>query len=359
LEQAVEGLGKLRGAGIPVVAVEGNHERPHYRDEFGWLDFLRNQGYLILLAPEFDDEGNPMLHPYENDSGGAYIDFHGVRVYGVKYYGAAMARVVESLPAALAQTDRDGIEYTVMLLHSGLEDVLPHQSGVVDHSLLTPLRPYVDYLALGHLHKPFERDDWIYNPGSLETVSIDEAQWPERGYYYVEVDTTRRTKHRAQLIPCPRRAFVRLSQDLSELKTPHQVNNAIERLAKRKADQSLHKPVVEIELHGVLQFDVGDLDMDRVKEIITEAFDPVHVLVKNAFTPTKFEIVEREGESRPELELRVLKDLFERDARFQPDSGDWANIAVQVKRMALEEASPAAIVEYLRKRRETLMDGED
>ena len=51
LLQAIEGLSRLKGAGIPVAAVEGNHERAHYRDVFSWMDFLADRGYFALLNP--------------------------------------------------------------------------------------------------------------------------------------------------------------------------------------------------------------------------------------------------------------------------------------------------------------------
>jgi exonuclease SbcD len=46
LVQAMEGLGRLKEAGIPVAAVEGNHEHAHYRDVFSWMEFLADRGYL-------------------------------------------------------------------------------------------------------------------------------------------------------------------------------------------------------------------------------------------------------------------------------------------------------------------------
>ena len=52
---AIEGFRLLREAGIPVVAVEGNHERAHYRDQYSWLDFLDGLGYLYLLNPRFEN----------------------------------------------------------------------------------------------------------------------------------------------------------------------------------------------------------------------------------------------------------------------------------------------------------------
>src|SRR5579863_6488367 len=48
LIHAIEGLKKLRDKGIPVVAIEGNHDRSYYRDGTSWLQFLCHQGYLKL-----------------------------------------------------------------------------------------------------------------------------------------------------------------------------------------------------------------------------------------------------------------------------------------------------------------------
>ena len=37
---AIEGLTQLQQAGIPVLAVEGNHERAYYQEQYSWMDFL-------------------------------------------------------------------------------------------------------------------------------------------------------------------------------------------------------------------------------------------------------------------------------------------------------------------------------
>ena len=48
------------------------------------------------------------------------------------------------------------------------------------------LKHRIDYLALGHFHKQFVIDDWIYNPGSSEAVcSIDSSF--KRGIFLVEL----------------------------------------------------------------------------------------------------------------------------------------------------------------------------
>src|SRR5690348_1898289 len=67
LIHAIEGLKKLKDRGIPVIAIEGNHDRSYYRDGISWLQFLCYQGYLILLAPLMED-GAPRLDRWQPDT---------------------------------------------------------------------------------------------------------------------------------------------------------------------------------------------------------------------------------------------------------------------------------------------------
>jgi hypothetical protein len=45
-----------------------------------------------------------------------------------------------------------------------------------------------------------------------------------------------------------------------------------------------------------------------------------------------------------------VEDLVERDARYRPEAPTWAELILDVKRMALEGRSPQEIVEYLASR---------
>jgi exonuclease SbcD len=347
LVQAMEGLGRLKEASIPVAAVEGNHEHAHYRDVFSWMEFLADRGYLALLNPTIR-ESKVILTPWDGVQG-AYLDLaDGVRIYGVKYYGASTARVVEGVLAALGGTHRHDIEYSVMVLHAGLEGVLPNYSAVLSHSQVAPLHAYVDYLALGHIHKPFEREDWIYNPGSPETCSVDEVAWPERGYYLVEVDTAQTPKHRARLIANPRRAFLRLALNVDSCMSPAALYAAVERCAKAERDKHTgRQPVVELALEGVLPFHHHELDVKQLESIVQAALDPLLVRIANRSVPTEYEVGGDEAKPRAELEREVIEDLVERDARYRPSAADWTDVILDVKRMALEGTSPEGIVEYL------------
>lgn len=356
LIQAIEGLSRLKEADIPVAAVEGNHERAYYRDVFSWMDFLADRGYLTLLNPISFKEGVPVLTAWNGEKG-AYLDLSPsgdttggrVRIYGVKYYGASSDRVVEGLVKALADMDHDSVEYVILVMHAGLEGVLPHYTATLTHSQLVPLRDYVDYLALGHIHKPFEREDWIYNPGSPETCGMDEAAWSDRGYYLVEVDTGQRLKHKARLIRNPRRPFFRLSLSVDTYESPEALYAAAQEYIKREATQQAGRlqPVVELALEGVLPFDRHELDAKRLEIIVEEAFDPLLVRVANHTVPTEYEVSGDESKSRAELEREVVEDLVERDSRYRPAAADWAEVILNVKRMTLEGTSPEGILDYL------------
>ena len=51
MNYAVAGLNLLKDAGIPVVAIEGNHDQKHTDSEYSWLRSLANWNLLYLLEP--------------------------------------------------------------------------------------------------------------------------------------------------------------------------------------------------------------------------------------------------------------------------------------------------------------------
>lgn len=375
LIQAIEGLNRLKQAGIPVAAVEGNHERAHYRDVFSWMDFLADRGYLALLNPASFQEGVPVLTAWDGAEG-AYLDVTPtrdttggrMRIYGVKYYGASTPRMVEGLVKALSDMDHEGIEYVIMIMHAGLEGVLPRYSATLTHDQIAPLRDYIDYLALGHIHKPFEREGWIYNPGSPETCGMDEVAWSERGYYLVEVDSEARSGrasqacHAARLVANPRRPFLRLSMTVEAYGSPEALYQAVEMRLQHEAAtynrpssrSERIRPVVELSLDGVLPFHHYELDVKRLEAMVTTAFDPLLVRIANRTVPTEYEVSADESKPRAEVEREVVEDLVERDNRYRAAAADWTDLVLDVKRMVLERSSPQSIVEFLDSRADLL-----
>ncbi len=347
---AVNGLDKLRQAEIGVIAVAGNHDRARYRDRSSWLDYLAERGHIALLSPVFE-EGEIQLPPWDG-SDGAYVDMDGLRVYGVPYLGASIRSVLADLPSVVTDHNEHGPEFTVLMGHLGLEGEMPGVPGGLSHNEVAPLRDCVDYLALGHWHKPFEREQWIYNPGSLETCAMDERRW-HGGFYHVTVDTEDDPKHRATHIQNPRRPFHRMLLAVDEYSTPQDLYDGLR--ARLTAEESVIRssdlaPVVEVALEGVLAFDRGTLDMDHIQAVVHEVLCPLIARVKNKTRASEFEIPFEERLNPRELELKVLRDLILRDSRYRDRAEVWAELMSEVKTMALAGSSPEAIVATMRQR---------
>ena len=353
--QAVAGLQRLKDARIPVIAVEGNHERAHYQDQISWLEFLDSLGLLILLNAPIR-EGQLLLQPHTAEEVGAYVDLPGgVRIYGLRYYGASAARVFEMLRTAIEGQAGPRPAFSLLLTHAGIEGVIPRCLGAVPLQALEPLRPLLDYVALGHIHKPYTIDGWIYNPGSLETWAADEAAWTDRGFYQVEIDLPSRNVQ-ARLMRTPRRRFERLRVAVDACPSPQAVYSAVESALQRvHLPEADAQPVLQITLDGSLAFDRSELDVARVEELARQALDPLLVRVHNATLPPEFDIGSHSPEaSRAELEHKVLTELMERDTRYRPQSGAWAQVALEIKRLALGGQSPDAILDLLLHKRAEL-----
>lgn len=379
LIHAIEGLEKLKAEGIPVIAIEGNHDRSYYRDGISWLQFLCHQEYLVLLAPKMRD-GAPLLASWDRSTMlGSHVDLLDgrLRVYGLPWQGAATARSMEGLVQALetarAEEDSAGIEYRVLVMHTGVDSIIPRIQGLPTMAQFQPLRRCVDYLALGHVHKPYEFDGWMYNPGSSETWSAEESAWEDRGYYFVEIDTDnpesiidahkRARFHRATHLVSKRRPFVRHELHVDGLNEPNAVYKRLEDYCRREG--SAHqadalRPVVQVHLVGTLAFDAGSLDQAYMEELVSTYFQPLHVRIDNNtndqdYVPDGGDIDGRDRSTWHELERRIFEDLVSRDNRYLATREQWGVVLADLKQMALQKDDPAQIAQFLRDKRVELL----
>jgi exonuclease SbcD len=348
---ATQELIRLRNAGIRVLAVEGNHERPQTRDSLSWLDFLSNMGLLTLLSVSYS-EGRLELEPWSGERGaGAYVDLpEGLRIIGVRYFGASTSRVVHDLAEALDALSGPRPRYCVLMLHAGLQGILDQYAATLTRNDLEVLRPHVDYLALGHIHKPFIQDDWLYNPGSLEANSTQEAQWTDRGYLDVEVALGESSPHRVTRVGVPQRPFLLLDLPVDRYRDPEALAAGVTRLLDEELRAAMlpEPPVVELRLTGILPFDRADLDVGGIEALVRAACNPIVCHVRDETVPSDFPVQVSESLSRPELERQVLIELLLRDARRADDAEAWADLALNLKRLALARSDPELMLDELR-----------
>jgi DNA repair exonuclease SbcCD nuclease subunit len=265
LRQAQEILAKLKAARIPVIAVYGNHDKALLNsDEPTWLDYLADDGLLILLTTRFGPAGPVMERWTPESRRGAWFELGGVRFVGAGYLGAATPHKVRQITQQL----EPGHSH-VLLLHAG-PDYFVGECGGFSGEDLQLIRERVCYLALGHIHKPMLHDGWACNPGSPENCDLNESHYERdksgsprpRGYAWVEIDpASENPLRRLEICSNPRRPVFHLELDC----TPFELKAgaaALEQAACNLIGDSQVPPeaVVALRLTGRIHF--GRLALD-------------------------------------------------------------------------------------------------
>lgn len=350
LYQAISVLRLLREAGITVVAVEGNHERPHYREPLSWLSFLAQMGLLVVLAPEYH-QGRFFLLPWDqNECKGGFLDLSpNLRIVGCGYVGASTPTVVADLVDAIPNLPEAETRQSILMLHAGMEGVLDAYGGTLRVNDLLPLRGWVQYVALGHIHKPYERLDWIYNPGSLEATSAAEAEWSERGYYVISVDRDRGPQLPPEKVVMPNRPFLRLLCHVDGISHPSALWARVRQIAQDAVAETHHNPnpIVELTLRGQLGFARAALETERGEAILQEVLDPLVIRVRDLTTVEPGEIALEFELGRRELTQHVLREMISQDARLSSLAEPLTQLALNLQEMALAEPDPRQIVDSL------------
>lgn len=268
LQQAIAVLRRLKAAGIPVVTVEGNHDRAFVHTETPtWVDYLGQEDLLILLKPRFNADGAVLSEWNPATKAGAWIDLKGIRFTGAGYLGAATPNKLRQIVTALEKRP-----YHVLLLHAGPEYFVG-EGGGFSTTDLHALKGTVSYVALGHIHKPFVVGNWACNPGSPENCDLREAKYGEaggkigaRGFAVVTLDpATPSTPVVIEIRDTPRRPCIRVDLDCSPFgnKTKHGDSALVDAAVKQIAAlQPTAETVVDLRLSGFL-------NLNRI------AFDPV------------------------------------------------------------------------------------
>ena len=357
LDQAYRRLELLKQRGIPCVAIEGNHEMAYYGEEGSWLGFLRARGLITLLQTDFK-EGVASFADVHAGRGGWTDPVPGVRVYGLGYKGAGAPAAVEMCALALDALPPEattGVEFKIFAAHTGVLGELPGDALSPTLPQWLSLRPYIDYVALGHIHKPFSKDDWLFNPGSLETCASNEWGWENRAALLVDVDTALPAgAERTRVTPVKpqRRPFARFALKTDLYANPEALlAKCTEDFARRRADMvaptDATKPMVDIVLDGVLTFEPALLNVQAIEDAARTTLDAAHVQVKNFAVPRGGVVVAAEGRSREELERGVFEQLLGGLPHFAAQPVAWADVAVALKNMANVPEPPERIVDEM------------
>ena len=383
---AVTEFERLKEQNIPVVAIEGNHERA-YGDSLSWMEYLNHSGLLYLLDCPRGDHGW-LPQPWdEAERAGGYVDLAGARIFGLKYRGAQTGAALHEIGTAIAAAPA-AADFAILMSHTSVEGYFDLGHPFARLNELSALRPCIDYLALGHVHIPYSGAlggrEWLFNPGCPETWSSTEWQYQDKGAYLVEVDTDRTPAFRATMRNYPhRRPFIRIRQEMDACPSPgalaHLLAEKIDREPEpavvaepleSETDASTERggyshapkaPVVEVLLTGIARFSRTEIDTEAIEQLVRRRFDPLLVRVRSSLQEAPANLVEG-GETldRHVLERLVFENLIRADDRFASTAADAAQIAIALKQMTLDDVAAHEIAEEvtsrLRAQRQTGQD---
>jgi DNA repair exonuclease SbcCD nuclease subunit len=376
----------LQALDVPVLVSPGNHDQNLHPRDVTWLKYLHDKGRIVLLSADLTTdvagfERVDLDEPWEG--GGGYVDLPGpdgpVRVFGLQYRGA----YVETALRQAAKGIREVNEYegeparTILMAHFGVTEVVPDLGANVSFADLDPIEDLVDYLALGHIHKQYEAEDWIYNPGSPEALDIQEGRWDdEHGYYVLEVSedgidadhhlSKRRPYVTTEFSVSDHATFEGLAQDLREQMQANRPD--VDETCQRDihtARGERRPPIVNLRLKGTLLLDRPAFDVERVQEVTAQELDALYVRPTDE-TETKAiqELVEGLDEdevfradgtiNHDPLEERVFRTIAE-ESRYSEHPEAAADVLGRVEDMVNEDgAGVQSVAEYVQERRRAL-----
>lgn len=245
------GLLKLKGAGIPMYAIAGNH------------DFVMRKG---SIPPQviFKKMGLKVISPINTN----YM--HGdIFIAGLPFYPASQSNVLKSKLVELSKKAANH-EKSVLVLHQGIDQYIPFQFELEKGDIPDNF----NYYAFGHIHKyiveDFGKGKLVY-PGSGEIWKTDEiADYMEngKGFVIVDMDGPKPQVKRVRIdIP---REFIKRSLDYNNLE------NGIAGIKETIKDFD-KKPILNLEIKNV------DSDTGIVYELIKEELGDLSLMIRPTF----------------------------------------------------------------------------
>lgn len=328
--KTIETLQPLKDAGIPCIAIEGNHDWIHRRDSISWMEALSQMCYIKLLRPFRTEDGGYRFDPFDEETGmGGHIEIDGVNIYGLGYIGAQAGSHVERICEAVTT------ENNLLLFHVGIWSYSPVEIGNMKLEEAYPLADKFGYVALGHGHKPYviespEKKPYAFNPGSPERVNFGEEKY-DKGYYFVTYENGEFSPEFRNTSPRP--MFVE-TIDLSGAQNVDQALDMFREqvVAKIESSGDVRQPLLELKLVGRVGFHPFELGRERLKAVLEELVNPLHVEIKNHLSLVS-STDEGDGvkKSLEEIEQEVLRDLIKTGSDYQGREDELIRLSITLK----------------------------
>ncbi len=327
-------LQPLKDAGIPCIAVEGNHDWIHRRDSISWMEALSQMGYLRLLRPARTGDGAYCFDPFDEATGmGGHLEIKGLNIYGLGYIGAQAGSHVPRLCEAITT------ENNLLLFHVGIWQYSPVEIGNMHPQEALPLADTFGYVALGHGHKPYvvttpEGRPYAFNPGAPERVNFGEERY-DKGFYLVTVADGRFNHEFRFTDPRPM-----LSATI-DLNGAGDTDSALTRFRQQVAERIVggveaRRSLLDLKLTGQVGFHPFELGRERLRLTLEETVHPLHVEVRNHLSlVTRSEEGEAIKKSLTEIERDVLRELVGTKSEYQGREDELVRLSLAIRDQVL------------------------
>lgn len=337
--RTIESLQPLKDAGIPCIAIEGNHDWIHRRDSISWMEALSHMGYIKLLRPQRDEEGGYLFPLFDDAQGvGGHVQIGDLNLYGLGYIGAQAGSHVERICDAVTTTNN------ILLFHVGIWSYSPVEIGNMKLEEAQPLAKKFDYVALGHGHKPYiikcpEGGPYAYNPGSPERVNFGEQKYA-KGYYLVDTNVDVEGdggEYQVTFKATDPRPMVVATIDLdgsenSEIALSRFCTQVIALLADTVNGSDTRAPLLELKLVGQVMFHPFELSRDRLRLALAEMVKPLHLEVKNQLSLHSGGADAGDAhKSLAEIESDVLHELISTSSDYQGREDELTRLALALR----------------------------
>jgi len=333
--KTIEGLQPLKNAGIPCIAIEGNHDWIHRRNNISWMAALSEMGYIRLLRPGRTEDGGYQFDPFDEEVGmGGHINIRGLNIYGLGYIGAQAGSHIERICDAVTT------ENNLLLFHVGIWKYSPVEIGNMKIEEAHPLADKFNYVALGHGHKPYiietpEGTTYAYNPGSPERVNFGEEKY-DKGYCFVTVEDG---KFSPEFRPTNPRPMLVEDIDLSGSSNADEALSSFREQVQEKLTgiSDERTPLLELKLKGLIGFHPFELGRERLRLALEEFASLLHLEIKN-----RLSLVAQAGgeevvkKSLAEIESDVLQELIGAHSKYQGREEELTRLSLSIRDLVLK-----------------------
>jgi len=348
--RTVESIEPLKEAGIPCIAIEGNHDWIHRRFSISWMETLSHMGYIQLLRPKRTESGGYSFEPFDLETGnGGHIKIGDLNIYGLGYIGAQAGYHVERICESISTKNN------LLLFHVGIWTFSPVEIGNMTLDAAQPLAEKFKYVALGHGHKQYiietaDGKPFAFNPGAPERVNFGEEKY-DKGYFLVKYKNGKYSHEFRPTDPRPMLVEV-ISLDGSE-----DAEIALKRFSDQIQEKLINQKdkrnsLLELKLVGRVGFHPFELGREVLRAFLNELISPLHVEIKNHLSLVAStggeEVIKK---SLAEIERDVLGELISVNSNFKGREKEMIELSLAIRDLVLKGSfEDDEILELLSKR---------